>query len=492
MRWKRATVALVLAPTLLALLLRFYDLSGKPLWLDEVITYKRGLLPIAELAHDSLINRHFPTYFVIARLFDPPLIDEWLLRLPSVICGSLAVLLVTLIAIEIHSWRAGLLAGLLMALSPIEVQFSQEARPYALVSCLVMLALWGLVRIAKLATSTQPSARTDKLTAWTAYLVGTIAALNVLLVTAFWLLASNLAFAVIARTRPDRPRLVRQWLAVQFVIVLAWLPGLLSLYLAIGDDPLRGYRWIPQTTWSHVETVLSTGYLFRAAGITTFAYLPGHVFGLGVVAVVAALLGAWRLRSDPKLLASLGFSAIMMPVAMAIISAYHPVWIPRYLLWGTGAFYVLAAVGIAALPRRLVPVAGAAFAIAGLVNLAPYYRSETKPRWDLAAAYLAQHMAPDDSIVAGGAAAKYILDAYAKRYRIARPVLNDGDSARVAPGFIGDGRIWLVIGRTGQTAIPSEQSYLAKWSALGAPAATLRFGRQVVAWRFDPPRAADR
>ncbi len=488
MRWNRAAFALALIPALLALALRFYDLSDKPLWLDEITTFKRGLLPVSDLAVDSLFNKHFPTYFLIARFFDPPMIDEWMLRLPSVICGTLAVLLVTLIAAEVRSPRAGLVAGVLMALSPIEVQFSQEARPYALISCLVMLALWGLVRIAK-QEEVPPPSRAAKLTAWAAYLIGTIAALNTLLVAAFWLPASNLAMAVIVRRARTKPRgLARPWMLAQVVIVLAWLPGLIALYLTGGNDPLGGYRWIPQTTWDHVATVLSIVYLFRVADITNFAFLPGHVFGFGAVVVAAALLGAWRLKSDPKLLAVIGLAAVTMPIAMAIISFFHPIWIPRYLLWGTGAFYVLAGVGTAALPRRLYPVAGAALAVAGLVNLAPYYRYETKPRWDLAAAYLAKHVAPGDSIVAGSAAAQYILRAYAERYRLDRPVLNNVDISEVRPGYIRGGRIWLLYGRTGQAAIPPEQSYLDKWSALGAPTAELRFGRNVVAWRFDPAR----
>jgi mannosyltransferase len=140
------------------------------------------------------------------------------------------------------------------------------------------------------------------------------------------------------------------------------------------------------------------------------------------------------------------------------------------------------------LPQRLFPWAAAALAVAGLVNLAPYYRYETKPRWDLAAAYLSAHVAPEDAIVAGNAAAKFVLGAYAERYRLARAVLNDGDISQLKPGFLGGGRVWLVIGRTGQAAGPPEQSYLDKWSALGAPAAELRFGRSVIAWRFDPPR----
>src|ERR1039458_6560850 len=140
MSWHRATVAILLIPTALALAVRFHGLSDKPLWLDEIITQRRANLPISDLIANSLYNKQFPTYFVLIRAFDAPIINEWTLRLPSVILGAISVLLVALIATEVRSRRAGLVAGILMALSPLEVQFGQEARSYALVSCFVLLA----------------------------------------------------------------------------------------------------------------------------------------------------------------------------------------------------------------------------------------------------------------------------------------------------------------------------------------------------------------
>ena len=55
-----------------------------------------------------------------------------------------------------------------------------------------------------------------------------------------------------------------------------------------------------------------------------------------------ALLGAWRLKADAKLLSVFGLAAITMPLALAILSIFTPFWITRYLLWSTGPFFVLA------------------------------------------------------------------------------------------------------------------------------------------------------
>ena len=487
---RRAAVAVL--PTLLALALRLYQLAAQPLWLDEVITHNRALLPLQQLVANSLINKHFPSYFLLVRAFDAPLIDEWTLRLPSVIFGSLAVLLVALIATEMRSPSAGLVAGMLMALSPIDVQFSQEARSYALVSFLILLALWGLLRIAKRAPAGPTTSdllhrvrRRAVLSAWTAYALGTIAALNVLLVAAFWWLASNLAMAVvILRAGADRARLMRRWLVLQGVIGLIWLPGLIALAADKHPDPLRGYRWIPSSTFDHVATVLSSVYLFRPSDITSFALLPVPVPWLGFIVVAFALFGLWQLRREANLLAVIGFAAITMPAAMLALSTFHPFWIPRYLLWGTGAFYVLAGIGAAALPRRFFAWTVAVLIVGGAGNLAPYYRTETKPRWDLAAQYLATHARPGDAIATNDQPAKYVLSAYGTRYRLAPPIL-DGFKGAPALGAAQPPRVWVVYGRVGQIARISEADYLKKWSSLGTPAATVRFGRSVVAWRFE-------
>jgi len=284
MTWFRTPVAVSLIPGILAFAARLYGLSDKPLWLDEVITHVRANLPISDLIASSLHNRHFPTYFFLASAFDAPIIDEWMLRLPSVIFGAVAVMLVAMVATEIKTPRAGLAAGSLMALAPLDVQLGQEARPYTLASCLVMLALWGLVRIARESAITFPTSGRSKgeCVSWAAYTIGTIGALNVLLVTTFWLIASNIAVAfIIRRTAAGRWNLIRNWAIAQTIIVLAWLPGLVAIYLAAERDPFYTYRWVPASTLEHVWSVIAAAYLYRASNVTTFVLLPTSVPWLG-------------------------------------------------------------------------------------------------------------------------------------------------------------------------------------------------------------------
>jgi mannosyltransferase len=292
--------------------------------------------------------------------------------------------------------------------------------------------------------------------------------------------------AVVRVSAIRRTALIRNWITIQAIIVLTWLPGLIAMYLANQGDPLGGYRWVPPSTLHHVWSVISAVYLFRASDITTFELLPTRVPGFGAATVALALFGAWRLRADPKLLTVIGLAVMTMPIVILVISIFQAFWIPRYLLWSTGPFFAMVGIGAAALPRRLFPLAAVALVVGGIVNLAPYYRYETKPRWDLAAAYLAANARPGDSIVTNSTAAEYVLRVYGDRYYLNQPIYNASEIANVATRFQEARNVWVMYGRTGQGNMAPEAEYLKKWSALGAPISTIKFGRHIVAFRFEP------
>jgi hypothetical protein len=134
-----------------------------------------------------------------------------------------------------------------------------------------------------------------------------------------------------------------------------------------------------------------------------------------------------------------------------------------------------------------MPVVATALVVAGFINLAPYYRSETKPRWDLAAAYLAENVQPGDAIITNDEAARYVLANYADRYRLDRTIISTTqDISTTAAHFASSQqRLWVVYGRTGQGTTAGADVYLKKWLAFGDPTSKVGFGKDIVAIRFD-------
>src|SRR5580698_10487061 len=110
----------------LGLVARLIRIDHQPFWLDEALTFQRIHLGSWALIADSFANRHMPSYFLLLQLisqFDSG--SAWL-RIPSALFGALSAGMVFVIARRISNRSAAVVAGLLMALSPLQVQYGQE------------------------------------------------------------------------------------------------------------------------------------------------------------------------------------------------------------------------------------------------------------------------------------------------------------------------------------------------------------------------------
>ena len=134
---------------MLALILRLISLN-QSLWLDEAITAlavkNNNLLDL--VSKFSLGDLHPPLHYVLlwfwGHLFG---YSEISLRLPSVILGVATVWLVYQIGTLQFNKKVGLLAGLLLAVAPLHVYYSQEARMYSLAVLTVTLSFYFLIRM---------------------------------------------------------------------------------------------------------------------------------------------------------------------------------------------------------------------------------------------------------------------------------------------------------------------------------------------------------
>jgi uncharacterized membrane protein len=162
---------------LVGMLLRFWQLELKPLWMDEVITALFGFgrnyydvpleqaVPVSALGSIFTLNPnatcaqitqtvavqsvHPPLFFCwmhswltwVQRL---PLSQVWQLRALPALFGVLAIAAIYQLNTLAFSRSAGLTAASVMAVSPFAVYLSQEARHYTVPMVLVILALTGL------------------------------------------------------------------------------------------------------------------------------------------------------------------------------------------------------------------------------------------------------------------------------------------------------------------------------------------------------------
>jgi mannosyltransferase len=479
----------------LALALRLYGLGDKPFWLDEIASLRRATMPLADIIRESLRSNHYPTYFLLLWLVAKIGTSQFLLRLPSAILGAIGTGLLCAIGRTADDARTGIAAGLLSALSPFDVQLGQEARSYTLVAGLILVAMWGLVLIARDPALTAYRWSRDRPippAAWLAYSVATAAALDVLNVAAAWLVAANLAAIVIARHAGEgRRSFLRNWAVAQGVIIAAWLPAFVAVYVVSDGGVLGAAGWAPPATLAGFWSVVAPVYLHRIAAFITFGLLPSAAPGLAAAIVALAGYGAWQLRRAPGVLAVVAAAGILLPLLLLAASLYKPLLVPRYFAWSAAPFFVLAGAGLGRLSPARFAGAATTLAAACLIGLLPYYHEETKPRWDLAATTLADTVHDGDVVLLNSWYAHYVMTAFAERTTLSdrHPVLTwspEDAAAQLLPRH----DLWVVLGRAGQTPMPSPDDYLNSLAALGRPIEERRIGRYITIWRFVPSTVA--
>jgi hypothetical protein len=343
----------------LALALRVAAALRKSLVLDEFHTWFHATRPSVQAFFATLeLDNHPPLGFAVVAvaraLFGA---SELALRTPALLFGLVELALLFVLARRLSGPRVALAATALLALSSLHVDFSSQARMYALHSLAASATLFALVRLLE-----APPSRAAQI------------ALALSLATAFhthyfgaqyvvvYALALGLVAALDASRRPRLARLIAP-VGVAALLCAPWaLTGFaeqLSHALPPGGD-------------RHSPVELGEAFVhlfFLNVRLGGDGWREAFIAGGGVVLLVAAR-GAWRLLRDPAqrcagvLCAAGAFGAPLFAWLLALA-------LPRagfnwhYVLPSALPMALLAAAGARGLLRYLF---GGALALAALLT----------------------------------------------------------------------------------------------------------------------------
>lgn len=132
--------------------LRIFQLGHDSLWGDEA-----GIAVLASFGsvRDVLAGAQahvmaMPLDYVVAWLAARISLSEFMLRLPAVLWGTLTLSIAYRLFAEVYERKTALIAALLLALSPLHVQYSQELRFYAALVFFYCAATYTLLRALKM------------------------------------------------------------------------------------------------------------------------------------------------------------------------------------------------------------------------------------------------------------------------------------------------------------------------------------------------------
>jgi uncharacterized membrane protein len=431
-RWRAASevVGLVLILAIGAMA-RLHDLGEDSLWLDEAFSVFVAKQPLGRML--EIITQHDtppPLYYMLLHVWLTiwPGDVAYSVRLLSAILGVASVFVTYLCGRELGGVRIGLIAALLMAVSPFRVWYSQEGRMYALLAMLCGLSAYFLFR----------GLLDGRMSAWMGFALTTALALYTQVSATFFVLGEVVAvlvfFALGGRravaqgrqpggrlggtsaatggeeTEPGTPAsryVVRSWLVAQVAVGLLWLPWL--PFLLRQGETYQSF-WIPPPTLTTLKNLTFD---------LTSIYLPHWRMPMGMEIVVAlglalALLGA---RGLPRPAFGFALATFLVPIAaMFLVSQAKPVFLSRALIYVSMPYLLLIASGITSFKRRWI--GSALLGLLVMLNLVSLYRIYDviqKEQWDQAASYVTTHAAPGELVLFVATDTQIAFDYYAAK-----------------------------------------------------------------------------
>ncbi|WP_252997397.1 glycosyltransferase family 39 protein [Pseudomonas thivervalensis] len=381
------------AVTVLALAVRFHEITLPAIWYDE--------------AFSVLLARHEPwqIWSITARDVHPPLyylvLHYWMMmfgdgamevRSLSVIADVGTVLLSIKLMSLVATRRATWMAALLLALLPISIRYSQEARMYSLLGFWLMGATVALVCWVK-----EPEKKRFQiiyvLLMTAAFYTHYFAALYVLVHWCYWWSG---------RAGADTALPMLPWLLANAVIVVLYVPWLPHFI----DHLSAGGVWLSPVTG---EAVLSLVWQFTAMNAWGTQSLLLRAVPLMIVVACAVIL-IWK-ENRLHRISGLVVGCFFIPtVFLAMATLVVPVFAPRYLTFAAVGIPLIVAVALDISIRRtailvLIVMIAVAVEVQGLQSV---YRltdgldgTELRKsyRLDVLAATVKKEARPNDEIV---------------------------------------------------------------------------------------------
>jgi len=314
-----------------------WQLGSSSFFIDEISSMKLAASPLSQLLTKLKVAENSPAgYFAILHFWTKLTGSntEWVARLPSAIAGIALVFAVYRLGVLVADARVGLLAGLLAAVSPLVLQYAEQARPYAIAMLAVTIGAIGALEA-------------TRQNSWAWLIVGCVA-FSAALSMHYASLAVAVPFCVWMlwqRATPFRMRLV-----FCGVIALAWLAWLPLLIAQHNDHPGEQLGQYGTLTAGHLVRVVAAPFDDR------YTLHPGILKAIAAAVVGIAIAGvaryAWRAKRDELLLMSAVFVLSIVGL-LGAAAAGVDILNSRYMTFVLPFTAILLATGIANAPRTL-------------------------------------------------------------------------------------------------------------------------------------------
>ena len=380
-------------------ILRIYNLTAVSLWHDEAFSALLIKYNFQEMIDRIILDVHPPFYYIVLRFWDVFFGNSlFSIRMFSVLFSVLIILATYLfVKTAFKNNKLALFSSAIVAISPFQIQYAQEARMYALGAFLIIISSYFLLQ-----------ALNKKNTPWIWWLLYAMS-ISAALYTHYYVVFSIFAQALFVfyyffkklKFSPMR------WLknknfqlcfASYVLIAISYLPWL-KIFLAQLSQVQENY-WIPKMDfWS----VPCTFYkLTTGSGINPQD--DKFILIILVIIIISAIFYALKKIKTPE--KWLVFFMLAVPFAGAIaLSLKTSIYLDRYFIFVSAFFIILICGAILKIKNPLIK--NFLIFLTILISVYSFAHSskeleiEKKPGMAGAAAYINQAAKPNDKIYVG-------------------------------------------------------------------------------------------
>ncbi|MFP5220965.1 MAG: glycosyltransferase family 39 protein [Acidobacteriota bacterium] len=328
-----------------AFALRIYALGTPEFLHDEGLVANAALRDWRYIFIRSWVeDAHPPFFYLLAKTILTFGSSSFLLRLPSVLAGTAAVLLLYRLGARLISRQAGLTACALLAVHLLHVELSRVLRPHALIMALAILSFLKLLDFLD-----KPDRRNLILLVLVNFALLLLHFNSILIVGAEFVI-------IAAHALVRRGPLVKAGLAL--CALTAASMGVNAVFLLRRLNNFPGVQVNVPMLWTLNRTLEN---LYNLLSVLPFSWA-------GYLGIALFALGAWRLAPQPRVLAML-LGMICLPLLVLILARYGIIYHETHIAFILPFLLLVCAAGLASL-TRLPRLAAACILLSGTVLLA--------------------------------------------------------------------------------------------------------------------------
>ena len=358
-------------------ILRFYHIDFQSIWLDEIHTMIEGnpKMPYKEFYDIMILREQMPhLYYLCVKCFSFIFgHTTFVVRTFSAIIGVIGIYAIYLLGKEIQDKKTGLIAAILLAVNYFHIWYSQEARPYGLLSLFVILSFYRLVVFIK-----KPSYKN-------ALFYGLFSGLmiNTHFFGLFVLVSQSiivLYFLFELPVKERKPFFISSLLAGITTIVL-WIPSI-KIFLVV--TKIKSF-WIQMPT-VEVYTGLFREFFGNAESVVFVAYLLAIYYFVKVFSEKKEENSSYKQNQTLLgfiIIATWIFITLLIPFIRTYLDI--PMIISRYLISVLPATILILAIAInninTAIVRKMVIIVFIIISLTDILIVKKYYSTVTKTQF---------------------------------------------------------------------------------------------------------------